>query len=83
MFLGVFFFFLVDKDPFQETSSGNLLFSFERKTPVFLTSSPAGSSWCLLTESSEEALLYVPTSGQDVGVEEAYARPRWKRTCAS
>ena len=82
-FWGFFFFFLVDKVPFQETSSGKLLFSFSRKTPVFLTSSPAGSSWCLLTESSEEPLLYFPTSGQDVGVEEACVWPRWKRMCAS
>ena len=52
-------FVFVDKDPFQETSSGNLLFSFERMTPAFLTSSPARSPRCLLTESSEEALLYV------------------------
>ena len=78
-----FYFFLVDKDPFQETSSGNLLFSFSRKTPAFLTSSPAGSSWCLLMESSEAPLLYFPTSGQDVGVEEACVWPRWKHTCAS
>ena len=78
-----FVFFLVDKDPFQEIASGNLLFSFSRKTPVFLTSSPAGSSWYLLTESSEEPLLYFPTSGQDVGVEEACVWPTWKHTCAS
>ena len=41
------------------------------------------SSCCLLMESSEELLLYFPNCGQDVGVEEACVRPRWRNKCAS
>ena len=50
----------------------NLLFPFIVKTPAFLTSSPDGSSYCLLIEASEQPLFFsFPTANSDVGTEKA------------